>query len=683
LQLTPDPPFFSLCTMTFLGQPKVDLSCSPLVKKGLNIMDLPVISNFVQGAVDAAMAEYVAPKSLTVDLKEMLVGDDFKKDTIARGILVVRIKRAIDFKEGDSGIGPFKQGSTDGYVTVGWAKFGKAVWSTRVIQADMHPVWEETAYVIVTPQELNVHERLRVQLWDSDRVSADDDLGRIEVDLNEIMSAEKSKDKMWDREDGFRALKAGEAMPGKLAWSVGYFPKTKLLDEQLKNSDEESDIKTVEELKEKVYQESGRKLREASKDESEEIEKQKKQDFKARQTELIIASPPPKEYPSGILSIVIHQIQGLELEAFNKRQADEEETASDEKEAGGDLPSSYCSIILNHQKIYKTRTKPKNAQPFFNAGTERFVPDIHKAHVHISVRDSRVHEDDPLIGIVDLPLSQIFEKRSQINDFWPLGGGLGFGQIRISMVFRSVELTVPREMLGWEYGTLEIDPDIKGNVPEDIQNCKIKASTAIGYRKFHPKAPNTWRSKTDKAIHLAVKKRYSSCVTLEFRSRSSLKNKTPAFAVLWLRNIPDDEDQTITLPVWTGDVKRARSNACEEFGDKVGEIGLKLKLWSGLSGYHIPLAKSDPNIEDVMEVLDCANDVNDEENMGGEDGSDSNNSSDDEGSETSSTAEKLLGVDSDLGKDGKRGVMNEIEDYRKNRKQLHRRNRGLMQWKVG
>jgi Ca2+-dependent lipid-binding protein len=280
LQLTPDPPFFSICTLTFLGQPKVDLSCVPLVKRGLNIMDLPVISRFVQSSVDAAMAEYVAPKSLTLDLKNMLVGDDFKKDTMAIGILVVTIKRAIDFKEGDAGFGPLKKGSSDGYVTVGWAKFGKAVWSTRVIQADMQPVWEETAYVIVTPQELNVHERLRVQLWDSDRMSADDDLGRIEVDLKEIMMRDQSKTKMWDREDGFRALKAGQAMPGKLAWSVGYFPKTKLLDEQLQQDEEDPQVKTVEDLRRKVYAESERKLREASKDESKEIEQQKRADFK-------------------------------------------------------------------------------------------------------------------------------------------------------------------------------------------------------------------------------------------------------------------------------------------------------------------------------------------------------------------------------------------------------------------
>ena len=55
-------------------------------------MDLPLISRFVQSSVDAAMAEYVAPKSLTLDPKNMLAGDDFKKDTAARGVFVVRIK---------------------------------------------------------------------------------------------------------------------------------------------------------------------------------------------------------------------------------------------------------------------------------------------------------------------------------------------------------------------------------------------------------------------------------------------------------------------------------------------------------------------------------------------------------------------------------------------------------------
>ena len=136
----PDPPFFALCTLTFLGQPKADLSCVPLTKRGLNLMDLPLISSFVQSSIDAALAEYVAPKSLTLDLQDMLIGDDFKKDTTTRGILMIKIKRGRDFKAGDPGLGIIKKASSDAYVAVGWAKFGKPVWSTRVIQSDMEPV---------------------------------------------------------------------------------------------------------------------------------------------------------------------------------------------------------------------------------------------------------------------------------------------------------------------------------------------------------------------------------------------------------------------------------------------------------------------------------------------------------------------------------------------------------------
>ena len=105
------------------------MSCIPLTKHGLNIMDIPLISNFVQSSIDAALAEYVAPKSLTLDLKDMLVGDDFKKDTSACGILMVKIKKASKFKEGDGSFGGLKKGSSDPYVAVGYAKFGKSIWS--------------------------------------------------------------------------------------------------------------------------------------------------------------------------------------------------------------------------------------------------------------------------------------------------------------------------------------------------------------------------------------------------------------------------------------------------------------------------------------------------------------------------------------------------------------------------
>jgi Ca2+-dependent lipid-binding protein len=310
-----------------------------------NLMDLPLISRFVQSSVDAAMAQYVAPKSLTLDLKDMLMGDDFKKDTTARGVLMVTIKRAFDFKQGDGGIGP-KKGSADPYVTVGWAKFGKPLWSTRIIQNEMEPIWEETTFILVTPEELNVDEKLRVQLWDSDRTTADDDLGRIELDIKGLMKGQDTNGKVADREDGFKSLKGGEGMPGKLEWSVGYYSKTRITDDQLAAQEEDPDIKDIDQLKDKVYKDAEEKLREASKDESEEVEQQKAQDFKERQDQLIIASPPSKQYPSGILSIQIHQITGLELETLNKTKAAKSESASDEEEQGvSQCPTSHTESI--------------------------------------------------------------------------------------------------------------------------------------------------------------------------------------------------------------------------------------------------------------------------------------------------------------------------------------------------
>jgi Ca2+-dependent lipid-binding protein len=360
----------------------------------LNIMDLPLISQFVQSSVDAAMAEYVAPKSISLDLKDMLAGDDFKKDTVSRGVVVITIVRGYDFKCGDAGIPLIKEATSDPYISVGWAKFGKALWSTRLLMNEMNPVWQETAYLLVTPEELNVNERLRLQLWDSDRFTADDDLGRIEVDLKHLMKSEQTNGKMYKRCDGFRALKKGEDMPGKLDWNVGYFSKTRIQDCQLQQQTYDPEVRTMAQLKDSVDKACEKKLREAfikgddmSRDDK-ELEQQKAQELKERQDQMIISAPPPEGYPSGIFSIQIHQITGLELEKLSKGD-DSSDIQDEEREAGDSLPSAYCNVIINHRKVFKTRTKPQNAKPFYNAGTERFIADWQNAEVHIGVRDAR------------------------------------------------------------------------------------------------------------------------------------------------------------------------------------------------------------------------------------------------------------------------------------------------------
>jgi Ca2+-dependent lipid-binding protein len=68
------------CTLTLLGVPTISISVVPLAEKlPLNVMNIPLISTWISNCISTAVAEYVAPKSLNLDLQRLIVGDDVKK----------------------------------------------------------------------------------------------------------------------------------------------------------------------------------------------------------------------------------------------------------------------------------------------------------------------------------------------------------------------------------------------------------------------------------------------------------------------------------------------------------------------------------------------------------------------------------------------------------------------------
>jgi hypothetical protein len=502
---------------------------------------------------------------------------------------------------------------------------------------------------------------------------------------------------MCDRLDGFRALKAGEEMPGKLKWSVGYFSKTRLQRCQYEAQDFDKEIRSKEQLEEKVERISKRKLREAQIKKGrhaktdEELQQMRAQELKDFENSMIISAPPPEGFPSGVLSIQIHQITGLELSNIAQSRADTTAADREEKEDGDELPSAYCNIIINHNKVYKTRSKPKNARPFFNAGTERFIADWRTAEVFISVRDQRVGEDDPLLGIVHLPLACVFAKRSQSNEYYPLVGGVGYGRMRVSLVWRSVQLQEPETRLGWDYGTLEIQPNIStADIPESLRAMGLKMYTNLSSGKMRPgEGTSMWKTRRGDSLKLAVRQRYSSCLAIRIKHKTLGRDATQAFAILWLKDIVDEEEQDITLTIWTGDYERAKSCTLEDCGEKIGSIKLTMKYWSGLGGAHGPWARKDPNLRNVMEVLDVAQDHLDDQAaereagiVGVEPDSSSNESSSDfsdsDASENEAEGEsnEKSGVSSGL------TVVDKLRDYKKHSRQKSRQHRGVMQYKV-
>ena len=82
--------------------------------------------------------------------------------------------------------------SSDPYVTVAFSRQGQPLYSTRIIQGDLNPVWEETAMLLLTDEEVKGEENLTAMLWDSDKRSADDLVGRVTIPVVELMKEVRS-----------------------------------------------------------------------------------------------------------------------------------------------------------------------------------------------------------------------------------------------------------------------------------------------------------------------------------------------------------------------------------------------------------------------------------------------------------------------------------------------------------
>lgn len=190
-----------------------------------------------------------------------------------------------------------------------------------------------------------------------DRFTVDDLIGNVELSLADLMTGKGSLNRMSVRADGLKGEK-GNSWPGTLHWECGYFAKT-----TFEQHVEDKEL-NAQELRSKIEKDAENKLREAKArgddTQDSEVAQQKKEDMKEKTDEIISASKPTSKWPSGILSIRIEQISGLELEKMKESGVREETDNEDE----GDLPSAYCTIILNQQSVYKTRTKMKSNNPF-------------------------------------------------------------------------------------------------------------------------------------------------------------------------------------------------------------------------------------------------------------------------------------------------------------------------------
>ncbi|CAK7567009.1 MAG: hypothetical protein SEPTF4163_004966 [Sporothrix epigloea] len=550
--LSPEPPYVKTVSFTLMGLPKVEASCVPLLEKGANILNLPLISNFVNWAIAAAANMYVAPKSMTLDLGKMLQGDGIQKETNALGVLYIRINKATDLSKQDTR--GSKGGGSDPYICVAFSKFGKPQYCTRVIQNDLNPIFSETATLLVTPEIIRADEQLSLELWDSDRSSADDVVGKVELSIQNLI---RHPGKMFPQVSSLRGVKAESSMPGNLHWEVGYFTKSQFR-RALRTDGKNPELPQELQDDPKFQDDHGV--------------------ITTDDEDSVVHTPPDPLWPSGILSVVVHQIVGLEMEnvkgSNGKRKGREYEPARPEagelkEEQSKKLPSSYCTIVINDELVYKTRTKVVSSKPIFEAGTERFVRDWRSAITTITVRDSRNRQHDPIIGVVPLKLSDILLTGSQSTRWYPLDGGIGFGRIRISVLFRSVDLKLPPSQISFgEVGTFEFMSDsITSTNFAPSSHVKMRLRTGGSSAKISgDKSSRTedgngirWdissdeegKSKGDNRIRLPVQYRYRSPIFFEFHPAG--RRSKVAYASLWLQDLVDNEEADFDIPIWKCD----------------------------------------------------------------------------------------------------------------------------------
>lgn len=214
---------------------------------------------------------------------------------------------------------------------------------------------------------------------------------------------------------------------------------------------------------------------------------------------------------------------------------------------------------------------------------------------------------DPILGIVTLRLSEVFKNTSQFTRWFPLVGGLGWGRIRISLLWKPIDIVLPPRISGYEIATLQLksltstdlyklsdrpisvvleteadkytlNPGNNGStnpwrsddnideISSDVHKRNVSGQGLPGTPRsvrssagFDPEDATELDWEINKPVGLAVEYRHSCSLIISFVARGRLKKKrTVALALIRLSDCEDSVDTNRTVPIFgTSDVGHA------------------------------------------------------------------------------------------------------------------------------
>lgn len=186
--------------------------------------------------------------------------------------------------------------------------------------------------------------------------------------------------------------------------------------------------------------------------------------------------------------------------------------------------------------------------------------------------------------------------------------GVGHGKVRISVLFRPVKLLLAPSLLGFDIGRVSIanvklKPDSsdrdwsKYELCLRTTGCSSKLSRKVARQENDDLVWDAGQS----PVQLSVLKRYSSAVVVKVRATGVIgaMGMDKAMAVIWLRDVVDGKQQTITTTLWSSnDFTRLKQNYYPLKHDqedwvtetveatRVGSVELDLSFIPGISQEH-------------------------------------------------------------------------------------------------
>ncbi|KAJ9110691.1 hypothetical protein QFC19_001520 [Naganishia cerealis] len=687
LLLSPDAPFVRNATISMPNIPEFDFSAKPIKEYAPDVIGLPLVKPYIAKSIREVCDNFVRPNSYTLDVDRLLLGQEAALRTQSIGVLHVRVHSAKNLKQSDT------LGSSDPYCVASFAKYGKPLWSTRTIINTLSPRWEEDAYILIAAEAIESGERLRLIVFDSDRFSNDDPLGMVSEDLADLLGStaeeRSTNQEMLHREDMLQPQRRGMTAKGSLSWSYAFYPIWKLPQDSEKDDNmakaewdkekhAEADIGTGRTGRTKepglIYQFLERFKPEPLPWENE----RKKRRLESiawltgeRAREAMEATQKPTlERRSGVLLFQIHQGIDIQLERTGgtftsalKRQrgsgvAGGPPALVDTIDSGAweaeKLPSAYAEVILNGKLIFRTRTKQLSPQPYWNARAERFIRDFSVARMVIVVRNEKNREHDPILGLIAFDLATMFDRASQVTRTMPIVGGLGYGLLRISLLFKPLDVKLPQNISGYEVATIKLKRLVVNSgtstLPEKpcVEICSDVDGVAFDYEEtllskrssqavLHspgpsPRPASSEMSLSSTSCDFIVERQRKRILAIEYRHSCSLvirvynkkgklkKDLTYGLAVLRLADIADNSEVERTLPIYrTDDVNAAaeseyqRSEGLREGGvdpqPSLPTVTIRFALYTGISRAHRKLTRKNQKLRRVYQAWELAQDL--------------------------------------------------------------------------